>query len=74
MKGKPTDYGCTNATEKCWLVNTNTQSPTAGGSPIAVVLTLESSVFQERGRLFAAENGAVFWIEGNNVELIEASK
>jgi hypothetical protein len=74
MKGKPADYGYTNSTEKCWLVNTNIASPAVGGSSIAVVMALESSVFQERGRLYATENGAVFWIEGSNVELIKVSK
>jgi hypothetical protein len=74
MKGKPADFGYTNSTEKCWLVNTNIASPAVGGASIVVVMALESSVFQERGRLYAAENGAVLWIEGSNVELIKASK
>ena len=74
MKGKPAAYGYTNSTEKCWLLNTSIPSPTAGGSPIAIVMTLESSVFQERGRLYAADNGEVFWKDADKVELIEAKK
>jgi hypothetical protein len=74
MKGKPGTFGYTNSTEKCWLVSTNIVIPNAGATPLPVVMALDSTVFRARGCLFATEHGAVFWLEGDKIELITAPK
>ncbi len=67
LRQEPKDFGYTNSTDVCRIVATNIF---AGSNNITAIISLESSSFQGRGRLFGTVAGDVYWFDGKTATLM----